>query len=123
MAKIADTNETKDPITKMKSRKEVHPKHKRRLADFMQKWSTQIGLALSVVLSLYLPDLYIIGNTRETFDDAFDALLAVIFIVFVVECSVLSYTNKQYLFGFFFWMDVAGTLSILIDIRRLDFFL
>ena len=124
MAKIADTSPVGDTTstftTIRKPGKKVPRQSLHRLTDFVHHMYTQVGLAVCLILSLYLPDIYVIVNADESTDDIFDVLLIIIFVAFVGECILLSLTTKKYLLGFFFWMDVAGTLSILIDIRMIS---
>ena len=39
-----------------------------------------------------------------------------IFISFILECAILVVTKDQYFNGFFFYMDVIGTLSMILDV-------
>jgi len=45
-----------------------------------------------------------------------DIILTVVFAVFAMEFIGLCLTDASYLFGFFFWMDILGTLSMVFDI-------
>lgn len=77
---------------------------------------TQGILALALVVSLFLPDLWVISNPDNDADIALNVILVITFVLFVLEVVVTTIAREEYFNSFFFWMDILGTLSILIDI-------
>lgn len=52
-------------------------------------------------------------------DTALDIILTLVFVVFAFEWFVLSLLDFGYLFGFFWVMDLVGTVSMFFDISYL----
>lgn len=67
-------------------------------------------------ISLFMADSWILGNALDSTNDRMFATLLGIFIVFCVEMLVLLTFQDDYFPYFFFWMDLLGTFSIVIDI-------
>lgn len=40
----------------------------------------------------------------------------VLFVIFMVEICIQCFVKKNYFFSFYFWVDVIGTLSLLLDV-------
>jgi ABC-type multidrug transport system fused ATPase/permease subunit len=76
----------------------------------------QIFMALILMLSLFMAESWTLGNAPDSTNVIMDSVLLAIFIIFVIETFVLSFVQDGYLWSFFFWMDVIGTLSIILDI-------
>mmetsp|Transcript_62235 Transcript_62235/g.148499 ORF Transcript_62235/g.148499 Transcript_62235/m.148499 type:complete len:929 (+) Transcript_62235:82-2868(+) len=74
-----------------------------------------IGVLLMV--ALFLPDIF--AATEVATNLELDIILTAVLVVFVCEFFVLSLTDASYLFCFFFWMDILGTLSLLFNISYL----
>ena len=68
------------------------------------------------MLSLFMAESWVLGNAPDSSNDALYAVLLAIFIIFVIEVAALCVVQDKYLWSFFFWMDVIGTLSIILDI-------
>ena len=56
------------------------------------------------------------ANGSEDSDVIIDGLMFFIFVSFTIECVILTLTHDSYFNGFFFYMDVIGTLSMILDI-------
>jgi len=95
------------------------PKRK-RLADWLEKtvdgFYCQTILGVFLIASLFIVDFWILANGREEHDVIIDSFMMLIFISFIVECVILVLTKETYFNGFFFYMDVIGTLSMILDI-------
>ena len=79
--------------------------------------TTQCMLAVCLAISLFFPDTYAACSPDVKYDDIFDGIEMFIFVVFCLECTTLVVCKKAYFNGFFFWMDILGTLSIILDIH------
>jgi hypothetical protein len=97
---------------KTRSRKSI----KRQMFDFMDSPGVQVFLGVLLLMSLFISDSWVLANAHTTDDDVLYTILCIIFGIFVLETTVLSYCQDGYLLGFFFWMDTLGTLSIILDI-------
>mmetsp|Transcript_93516 Transcript_93516/g.185533 ORF Transcript_93516/g.185533 Transcript_93516/m.185533 type:complete len:919 (+) Transcript_93516:178-2934(+) len=69
---------------------------------------------LCLLIALFLSEVWTILQVATNAE--LDAILTTVFVVFLLELLGLSLTDMSYLFGFFFWMDLLGTLSITFDI-------
>ena len=61
------------------------PEARRTYAKIFDHWSTQALLALALVTTLFLPDLWVIGNPSHDMDVVLNGILIMFFIVFTVE--------------------------------------
>lgn len=64
---------------------------------------------------LFLDDIRL-GFTDKNSDTAFDWIFLFWFFAFLVELIISCICKKEYLFSFFFWLDLAALLSIIFDI-------
>lgn len=92
------------------------PRNKRKGALFMDSPGVQIFLILLLLLSLFITDAWTLGNPDDSTNRALDAILTAVLVVFALEVTILSMVEVGYYNSFFFYMDVLGTLSILLDI-------
>lgn len=103
----------KTPYEKVKHNN-VH--WKKVVYGFMDSIPSQIFLTILLLLSLFLTDSWTLGNASDNTNDILYGILVFIFVVFLFESIILSVVQDTYFLGFFFWMDVVGTLSIILDI-------
>lgn len=82
----------------------------------MDMGETQLFLGVLLMLSLFMNEAWVLGNASNSSDDLLYSVLSFVFVIFALESVVLSFVQPLYFLGFFFWMDVLGTLSILFDI-------
>lgn len=82
----------------------------------MNEPGPQVFLGALLMLSLFMAESWTLGNAPDSTNTGMDATLLAVFIIFVIESVILSVVQDGYLWGFFFWMDVIGTLSIILDI-------
>lgn len=69
-----------------------------------------------LLMSLFLADSWVLGNAPDSTNAALYSILLAIFVVFSVELLIMSYSEKGYFLSFFFFLDLLGTFSIVIDI-------
>mmetsp|Transcript_11382 Transcript_11382/g.17320 ORF Transcript_11382/g.17320 Transcript_11382/m.17320 type:complete len:850 (-) Transcript_11382:276-2825(-) len=89
---------------------------KKRVFEVMDSVPMQLFLGLLLILSLFLPDIWILCNASSESDEALYSILLVVFIIFIFETVILTAVQDDYFLSFFFWMDFIGTLSIILDI-------
>lgn len=86
----------------------------------MNKWINSAGpqffLGILLLLSLFMAESWVLGNAPDSYNDALYGTLSAVFIVFCCEIFVYCTVQDGYMFSFFFWLDVVGTLSIILDI-------
>ena len=89
---------------------------RKRAFEFMDSVPMQLFLAVLLLMSLFMPDAWILCNTPSDDDPILFGILVAVFILFIAETTILSLVQDDYFLGFFFWMDTLGTLSIILDI-------
>ena len=79
--------------------------------------STALTLFISVVTlwALIGDDLRIIFTDRS-YDTGFYLSFLICFLLFTIEILCSCYSKENYMWGFFFFLDVISTLSILLDV-------
>ncbi len=93
---------------------------KKQIAKFMDAGEMQLFLGILLMVSLFMPDAWILGNPSDDANIALDIILILVFVVFALESIVLSLVKDDYLWSFFFWCDIIGTISILLDIQMIN---
>ncbi|KAJ1434174.1 hypothetical protein B484DRAFT_446819 [Ochromonadaceae sp. CCMP2298] len=92
------------------------PKWRRSLFKKMNAPLLQVFLGLLLMLSLFMAESWILGNAPDSANAILYSILSVVFAIFAFETVALSVVQEGYFNSFFFWMDVIGTISILLDI-------
>ena len=82
----------------------------------MDDGRTQAFLGMLLMLSLFINESWVLGNASDDSDNALYGILTFVFICFCLESIVLSVVQPNYFLSFFFWMDIVGTISIILDI-------
>jgi len=81
---------------------------------FLRGRSFLIVTMICLFLALFLSDLFALSEVEENV--AQDVILTVVFAIFLLEFLGLVLTDASYFLGFFFFMDLLGTLSMIFDI-------
>merc|ERR1719313_596459 len=71
----------------------------------------------SLFIALFFADLCMIIQVPS--DTPANVILSLVFIIFLAEFLGLAATDASYMFSFFFWMDLLGTVSMIFDISYL----
>jgi hypothetical protein len=69
---------------------------------------------VALVFALFLSDFFVISEVET--NTVQNVILMLVFGVFLFEFFGLVCTDASYLFGFFFFMDLLGTFSMVFDI-------
>lgn len=93
---------------------------KKQIAKIMDTGQMQLFLGVLLMISLFMPDAWILGNPSDDANIALDVILILVFVVFALESIILSLVKDDYLWSFFFWCDIIGTISILLDIEMIN---
>eukprot|EP01083_Nonionella_stella_P084145 232856_1 len=107
----------------LQSKRQSMHQYKAKKDKFSQMYSTFVQdpnyklISMMISISaLFIRDLAY-GLFPKTIDFyLLDIFLSVVFIWLMAELLLYSATHSNYCFTFFFWLDVVGTASILIDI-------
>jgi len=112
---VEDDSISKKPDPNSKKLKKAQ--WQRDLAFFMNSSGAQVFLGVLLMISLFMPDAWIIGNAPDEANIGIDIILILVFFFFSMESIILSIATDNYIYSFFFWCDIAGTISILLDIN------
>lgn len=89
---------------------------KKKIFNVMNSPPMQIFSALLLLLSLFMSDAFILGNAPDSMNNALWGTMSVILGIFLVEMTIMSFVEDGYFLSFFFWLDLIGTLSLILDI-------
>ena len=92
-----------------------HSEVARVLRGWMQTTTYFTLCAVMCIFSLYAQD-FNIAFFPPTADTAIDALLTIIFVFFAVDLLLHALLRGGYALSFFFFLDLIGTLSLILDI-------
>ena len=79
------------------------------------KWFNMIS-SLALVFALFASDMLLVTTAPPASIEGIEWSLFVVFVWFWLELFMITSIERQYLFSFYFWMDLVGTLSIVFDI-------
>ena len=88
---------------------------KQKLAQIIDDWPFIIVTTLITVWALFADDIRQLSS-NPTGDPVFYILILICFGVFVLELLVSSYSLRDYFLGFYFWLDLISTLTLLLDV-------
>lgn len=71
-------------------------------------------MSAALLLALVLTDIWIICGMNSNIE--IDVILTCVFVVFAGEVIVMSAVDGGYIFSFFFFMDIIGTVSMIFDL-------
>eukprot|EP00446_Apocalathium_sp_SHHI-4_P031791 CAMPEP_0177246774 /NCGR_PEP_ID=MMETSP0367-20130122/51196_1 /TAXON_ID=447022 ORGANISM="Scrippsiella hangoei-like, Strain SHHI-4" /NCGR_SAMPLE_ID=MMETSP0367 /ASSEMBLY_ACC=CAM_ASM_000362 /LENGTH=948 /DNA_ID=CAMNT_0018698831 /DNA_START=55 /DNA_END=2901 /DNA_ORIENTATION=- len=76
---------------------------------------------ITTVLTIYalFGDDMRLGCTAKTADLVFDCITIISMSIFSLEIVVFTIGRSGYVFGFFFWLDLLSTLTLLLDITTI----
>ena len=72
-------------------------------------------MSLITIYSLFFDDVRVLAVTVNE-DNIFYIITCVCFAAFAIEIFFASISKEDYFLGFFFWLDVVSTISMLPDI-------
>ena len=87
---------------------------KRQLSIVLNAGVTQIILLIATVIALVASDMNLIFGNKGT-DFGVEIVIFVVFVIFIIEliASILCVPKYAY---FFLWLDLAATISLLLEI-------
>ena len=71
-------------------------------------------MTLITIYALYFDDIRILFFPK-TADDIFNAITLLVMICFTLEIFIASYAKPDYMFTFFFYLDIVSTISMIPD--------
>lgn len=85
-----------------------------KVKKFYDRKSTQIFITCFIIYALFGEDIR--RFFEKPVDDAFYTLSTIALCVFILEMFVQSVASPEYVFSFYFWLDIISTASIIPDI-------
>jgi hypothetical protein len=67
------------------------------------------------VYALFADDLRLLLTDKSS-DEVFYSVTLFAFLAFMIELILASLATPDYFFGFYFWLDLVATLSLVTDI-------
>jgi len=77
-----------------------------------------IFMSALTVYALFFDDIRIIALNKDT-DDITNIVTVIVFVIFSVDIGLSCISFDDYVFSFFFWLDLVSTISLLADITWL----
>lgn len=81
----------------------------------MTGWIFQGVMTVVTVYSLFGDDLRLLAFTKPV-DDTFNILTSISLALFSIELILASVVKEDYFLGFYFWLDLVSTVSLITDI-------
>lgn len=72
-------------------------------------------MTLATLYALFADDINSLAFTKPA-DNYFYSLTTVVFVSFLVELILSCLAKDDYFMGFYFWLDLISTLSLIMDI-------
>jgi hypothetical protein len=105
MAENNDKKEEKKPESELR----------KRIRKMLESYYVQITMTVFTVYILFADDVKMIA-TNVNADDTFSAICLAIMCLFAIELAISCYVLDNYVFGFYFWLDLISLISMLLDI-------
>lgn len=83
---------------------------------FLESFPVQALLMTCLFLSLFFADVWIMEDPPNSADVGKDVILTIVLVLFLIETTMYSMCQEFYFLGFYFWMDIIGTFSIILDL-------
>jgi len=90
------------------------PRWQQKLAKFLDHYAVVIFMTLVTIYALFFDDIRIAWFPKSS-DDIFFGLTLFGMVCFAVEILLASVSVDDYFLGFFFWLDVISTISMIPD--------
>lgn len=97
----------KETTMRIKARKDA-------IVNFLDHGAFVTFMTLLTIYALYFDDLRMILVPKWA-DDIFFGITLMGMICFSLEILLASYAKPDYLYSFFFWLDIISTISMLPD--------
>ncbi|CAD8196829.1 unnamed protein product [Paramecium pentaurelia] len=98
-----------------KSSSEIHFGMKKRIEHFLESFNYMIFMTVITIYALFGDDIRVLSTNKDG-DAAFWVITAICMGFFLVEIVLASVCKEGYILGFFFWLDLLSTISMLLDI-------
>lgn len=91
------------------------PAWQRNIIQALEGTAGTLFMALITIWALFGDDIRLVGFYEED-DHVFVVLVYICLVLFILELILASLAKKGYVNGFYFWLDVVATASLLMDV-------
>jgi hypothetical protein len=105
----------KEDGKKKKEEKKERPKWKIMTDKFLNWWPVTAYMTVITVYALFADDFRLIFFEKAT-DNYFYIITSLSLFFFLLELGLASLATVDYWLGFYFWLDLVATLSLVTDI-------
>lgn len=84
------------------------------IRKFIRSKAFQTVSMIALFVALFGADISLVAQVPT--NTALDIILTITFMIFLFEFCGLTLTDITYILSFFFWMDLLGTVSIVLDL-------
>lgn len=92
-----------------------------KLEKLLDSYFFQIVITLMILYALFGTDFKFLSFSIEN-DVGFDIITIIAFVLFKMEIILSIFVKKDYLFSFFFWLDIISTMTLVLDLSWVDIF-
>lgn len=85
------------------------------LGYLLDHWITTTIMTIVTIYALFSDDVKMLFFSIDA-DTTFDILTISALVLFSLEIIISSMTKDDYFNGFYFWLDLISTLSLIMDI-------
>jgi hypothetical protein len=93
----------------------ITPQWKMVTIKILDHWSFTVWMTSLTVYALFGDDLRLLATPKSA-DEIFYGISVVCLAFFAAEVVMASLVKEAYWLGFFFWLDVVATVSLIPDI-------
>jgi hypothetical protein len=90
-------------------------KKQEKIGKVANHWSFTAFMTVLTVYALFGDDIRLCVTWKSA-DDSFFVLTSISLLFFSIELVLLSISRTDYFLGFFFWLDLISTISLITDI-------
>ena len=83
---------------------------------FLDSRGFQIFINILTVYALFADDFRTAFFPKSA-DDGFDSIIIICMIFFSLEIVLSVLSKENYVFTFFFWLDIISTVSLIFDLK------
>ena len=87
---------------------------KKKLSKFLDHTAVVVYMTIITIYALYFDDIKILFFPK-TADDIFNGITLIVMLCFALEIFFASYAKPEYMFSFFFYLDIISTASMIPD--------
>lgn len=85
------------------------------IKSILNNWVYSTFITSLTIYALFGDDIRVSSTSQDT-DEVFYSLTVICFFFFTLEIFLSSLANSDYRLGFFFWLDLIATISLIPDI-------